>query len=43
MVELDAFIGAVGADVTGDEGRGIGSNALGLDLDGPIHRGLGLL
>ena len=43
MKELDALIGAVGADVTGDEGRGVGSHALGLDLYGPIHRGLGFL
>ena len=43
MVELGARLGAVGADIAGDEGRGVGRHALGLDLDGPIHRGLGLL
>ena len=43
MVELGARLGAVGADVSGDEGRGIGRHALGLDLDGPINRRLGLI
>lgn len=43
MVELGARLGAVGADVAGDEGRGVGRHALGLDLDGPINRRLGLI
>ena len=43
MVELGARLGAVGADVSGDEGRGIGRHALGLDLDDPINRRLGLI
>ena len=43
MVELDTLIGAVGTDVAGDEGRGVGSHALGLDLDGPVDGVVGLL
>ena len=43
MVELDALIGAVGADVSGDQRRGVCIHAPGLDLDGPINRGLGLI
>ena len=42
MVELDALVGTVGADVAGDEGRGVGSHALGLDLDGPVDGLVGL-
>lgn len=43
MVELAALVVAVGADVAGDEGRGVGSHALGLDLDGPVDGLDGLL
>lgn len=37
MVELDALIGAVGTDVSGDQRRGVGRHALGVDFDGPIN------
>ncbi len=43
MVELAALVVAVGADVAGDEGRGVGRYALGLDLDGPVDGLVGLL
>lgn len=43
MVELDALIGTVGTDVAGDQGRGLGSHALGVDLDGPVDGLVGLL
>ena len=43
MVELDALIGAVGTGVAGDQRRGVGSHAPGLDLDGPVDGRLGLL
>ena len=42
MVELDTLIGAVGTDVAGDQGRGVGGHALGLDLDGPVDGPVGL-
>ena len=41
MVELGTLLGAVGADVSGDEGEESAVTPR-LDLDGPINRRLGL-